>query len=124
MKNLSKPIESHQHHLVNYIISKDKSLLDLHFIYNFLSKSSNWEQGRSYEVVKRSIEHSICFGVYLDTHQKQKLSQVGFGRVVTDNATFAWLCDVFIIDSHRGRVLEAIYCCIPFRVKPFMIASL
>jgi len=91
--------------LKDYVISTDKSLLDLYLVHNFLSKSSYWAQGRSYEVVKRSIEHSICFGVYLDDQQNQKLSQVGFGRIVTDYATFAWLCDVFIIEPHRGRGL-------------------
>jgi len=91
--------------LKDYVISTDKSLLDLYLVHNFLSNSSYWAQGRSYEVVKRSIEHSICFGVYLDDQQNQKLSQVGFGRIVTDYATFAWLCDVFIIEPHRGRGL-------------------
>ena len=105
MKNLSNSNESRQYLLANYIISTDKSLLDIHLIHTFLSKSSYWAQGRSYEIVKKSIEQSLCFGVYLDNQQKQKLSQVGFGRIVTDYATFAWLCDVFIIDSHRGKGL-------------------
>jgi len=60
--------------LKDYVISTDKSLLDLYLVHNFLSNSSYWAQGRSYEVVKRSIEHSICFGVYLDDQQNQKLS--------------------------------------------------
>ncbi len=102
---MSNYIESNQHHLVNYFISTDKSLLDVKMIHAFLSKSSYWAQGRSYDIVKKSIEQSLCFGVYIDIHQNQKLSQVGFGRIVTDYATFAWLCDVFIIDSHRGKGL-------------------
>jgi len=60
--------------LEDYVISTDKSLLDLYLVHNFLSNSSYWAQGRSYKVVKRSIEHSICFGVYLDDQQNQKLS--------------------------------------------------
>ncbi len=50
-------------------------------------------------MVQRSIEHSLCFGVYHGTQQ------VGFARVVTDYATFAWLCDVFVLESHRGQGL-------------------
>ena len=89
----------------DFIISTDKSLLDIKLIHNFLSTKSYWAQGRSYEIVKRSIEQSLCFGVYIDIKQKQQLhlEQVGFARVVTDYSTFAWLCDVFIIESHRGQ---------------------
>jgi GNAT superfamily N-acetyltransferase len=100
-----KNIKDHQHQLGDYIISTDKSLIDIKMVHAFLSKSSYWAQGRSYEVVKKSIEHSLCFGLYLDDPQNHKLSQVGFGRIVTDYATFAWLCDVFIIGSHRGKGL-------------------
>jgi len=52
------------------------------------------------ETVVRSIEHSLCFGLY-----EEDGGQVGFARVVTDRSTFAWLCDVFIVESHRGRGL-------------------
>jgi GNAT superfamily N-acetyltransferase len=102
---MSNYIESNQHHQVNYFISTDKSLLDIKMIHVFLSKLSYWAHGRSYEIVKKSIKQSLCFGVYLDGQQNQKHLQVGFGRIVTDYATFAWLCDVFIIDSHRGKGL-------------------
>src|SRR6476661_7154586 len=105
MTNEFKNIKDHQHQLGDYIIITDKSLIDIKMVHAFLSKSSYWAQGRSYEVVKKSIEHSLCFGLYLDDQQYHKLSQVGFGRIVTDHATFAWLCDVFIIDSHRGKGL-------------------
>jgi GNAT superfamily N-acetyltransferase len=89
----------------DFIISTDKSLLDIKLIHNFLSTESYWAQGRSYEIVKRSIEESLCFGVYIDIKQKQQLhlEQVGFARVVTDYSAFAWLCDVFIIEPHRGQ---------------------
>jgi GNAT superfamily N-acetyltransferase len=83
----------------SYLLSTDKSRLDVQLIHSFLSKESYWAQGRSLEVVQKSIENSICFGVY-DGRQ-----QVGFARVVTDCATFAWLCDVFILPSHRGLSL-------------------
>jgi hypothetical protein len=84
----------------NFSISTDKSKLDVGLIHEFLSKSSYWAQGRPLDVVKTSIEHSLCFGAY-DGDQ-----QVGFARIVTDYATFAWLCDVFILESHRGYGLS------------------
>ncbi len=76
-------------------ISTDKSRLDIPLIHAWLSRASYWAQGRSLETVQRSLEHSLCFGVYEGNRQ------VGFARVVTDYATFAWLCDVFVLDSHR-----------------------
>lgn len=82
-----------------FCISTDKSKLDVGLVHEFLSKSAYWAQDRPLDVVKRSIEHSLCFGVY-DGDQ-----QVGFARVVTDYATFAWLCDVFVLESHRGQSL-------------------
>jgi GNAT superfamily N-acetyltransferase len=80
----------------NYSIGTDKSRLDLGMIHDYLSNRSYWARGRSLEAVRRSIENSLCFGVFRDDEQ------VGFARVVTDFATFAWLCDVFILKSHRG----------------------
>lgn len=82
-----------------FTISTDKSRLDLPLIHEYLSQRSYWAQGRTLEAVQRSIEHSLCFGVY------EGERQVGFARVVTDYATFAWLCDVFILESHRGHGL-------------------
>ena len=83
----------------NYIISTDSTRLDVTFIYNFLSNDSYWAQGRSLEIVKRSLENSPNFGLYKGE------SQVGFARVVTDYATFAWLADVFVANDHRGEGL-------------------
>ena len=83
-----------------YCISTNKAKLNLPFIHDFLSQSSYWAQGRAYAVVEKSIEHSLCFGVYASQQQ------VGFARIVTDYATFAWLCDVFVVDSHRGHGLS------------------
>jgi GNAT superfamily N-acetyltransferase len=77
-------------------ISTDKSRLDIDLVHDYLSRVSYWAQGRSRAVVEKSIEHSLCFGVYVG------VDQVGFARVVTDYATFAWLCDLFIVESHRG----------------------
>ena len=83
-----------------YVLSTDKTRLDLDVIYTFLTQSSYWAQQRSFEVMQKSIENSLCFGIY--TAQGQ---QAGFARVVTDYATFAWLCDVFILEAHRGQGL-------------------
>lgn len=81
-----------------YVVSTDPSLLDVSVVRGFLS-SSYWAEGVPADVVRRSIEHSLCFGVY------EGEAQVGFARVVTDRATFAYLCDVFVIESRRGRGL-------------------
>jgi GNAT superfamily N-acetyltransferase len=83
-----------------YEISTEPGRLDLAMIHSWLSTSSYWAQGRPIDVVRRSIEHSLPFGIYQGTQQ------VGFARVVTDFATFAWLADVFILDHHRGRGLS------------------
>jgi GNAT superfamily N-acetyltransferase len=82
-----------------YSISTDRKLLNLELIHNFLSNTSYWAKGRNLEVVLRSIENSLNFGVY------KGREQVGFARVVTDYATFAWIADVFVLPEHRGRGL-------------------
>lgn len=79
-----------------FLVSTDKEKLDLRTIHDWLSNSSYWAQGRPLATVVKSIEQSLCFGVYTENHQ------VGFARVVTDYATFAWLCDVFVLETHRG----------------------
>ena len=87
-----------QHHN-GYTISTDKTKLNLEMIHEFLAYSSYWAKGRSRDAVRKSIAHSLCFGVYSETRQ------VGFARVVTDYTTFAWLCDVFILEEYRGQGL-------------------
>ena len=82
------------------VISDDKSLLDRALIHRFLSERSYWAKGVPREVVDRSIEHSLCFGIYHDGRQ------LGFARVVSDFATFAWLADVFVVEEQRGRGLS------------------
>jgi GNAT superfamily N-acetyltransferase len=79
-----------------YVISTDVSRLDLGTVHNFL-KTSYWAAGVPFEVVERSVENSMIFGVYNGEEQ------VGFARVVTDRATFAYLADVFVLEAHRGR---------------------
>ena len=80
-------------------ISTEKSLLDVHVIHDYLSNRSYWAKGRSIETVKKSIENSFCFGVYTGNQQ------IGFARVVTDFAVYAYILDVFILESHRGKGL-------------------
>ena len=80
-----------------YTISTDKSMLDIELIHRFLTERSYWARNISLELVRRSIENSLCFGAY-DGRQ-----QVGFTRAITDCATFAYVADVFVIESHRGR---------------------
>lgn len=84
----------------DFLISTDKSLLDLDIIHGFLSKESYWAMNIPRDVVERSIEHSLCFGLY---HQQQ---QIGFAKLVTDQATFAYLGDVFVLESYRGKGLS------------------
>ncbi len=83
-----------------YTISTDRERLNVSLIHNFLSDSAYWARSRSLEKVQQSIEHSLNFGVYKGDEQ------IGFARVVTDYATFAWLADVFILDEYRGRGLS------------------
>ena len=82
-----------------YVISTDRARLDLSMIHDFLTNSSYWAVGRKMEIVKRSIEHSLPFGLYDNERQ------IGFARVVTDYATFAWLADVFVLEEARGKGL-------------------
>lgn len=87
-----------KHPEMPYRISDDKRQLDLNMIYTLL-QSSYWAAERSFEVISKSVEHSLCFGVY---HQS---GQVGMMRVVTDHAALSWICDVIIHPDHRGRGL-------------------
>jgi GNAT superfamily N-acetyltransferase len=81
----------------SFQVSTDRTRLDIPMIYRFLSEQSTWAVGISRPVVERSIENSLCFGGYLDGRQ------IAFARVVTDYATMAHLCDVFVVPEYRGR---------------------
>ena len=83
-----------------FTIDTDKSRLQLETIHRFLSESY-WAKGVSLDVVRRAVENSLCFGVYDGD------AQVGFARVISDYATFAYLADVFVLESHRGRGLAS-----------------
>lgn len=78
------------------IISTDKELLDIELIHTVL-KDMYWARGRTLEEVKTTIDHCLCFGVY------EESKQIGFARVLTDYAVFAYLMDVFILPEFRGR---------------------
>jgi GNAT superfamily N-acetyltransferase len=78
-------------------VSTDPAELDLDWIVEALSERAYWALGRPREVIEASIRGSLCFGAFVDQRQ------VGFARVVTDLATFGWVCDVFVDESERGR---------------------
>ena len=80
-------------------INDVKAALQIDLIHGLL-KDAYWCKGISKEVIQNAIEGSLCFGVYIDG------KQVGFARVVTDRATFAWLCDVIVDPNHRGKGLS------------------
>ena len=82
----------------DFSINTDKSKLDMTYIHGFLSKSY-WAENIPLEVVQRSIDGALCFGIYHD-------KQIGFARVITDEATFAYLADVFIDEDYRGKGLS------------------
>lgn len=77
-------------------ISTDKSRLDIKMIYSFLTESY-WAKGRSLADVQKSIDNSLCFGVFLDKYQ------IGFARICTDYTVFVYLMDVFILPEYRGE---------------------
>ena len=83
-----------------YTISTDDDLLDIQIIHDFIANQSYWGKGRKVEVVQRSLDNSLNFGLY------QNGQQIGFARIVTDFATFAWVADVFVLEAYRGRGLS------------------
>ena len=88
--------------MTNILVSIDPQKLQIEIIHNYLSNESYWAEGRSIETVKKSIENSLCFGIY------ENDQQIGFARVVTDYAVFGWIMDLFILPSHQGKGLGKI----------------
>ena len=82
----------------DYLISTDPAKLDLEAIHAALS-TAYWSTDISKAVVEKALAHSLCFGLY------QGQQQVGLSRVVTDYATYAYLCDVYVLEAHRGKGL-------------------
>lgn len=83
-----------------YEISTDPARLDVTAVHAYLTRSY-WSPGIPIETVKRAARNSLCFGLY----ERASGAQVGLARVVTDHATFAYLCDVYVLEEHRGRGL-------------------
>ncbi len=89
-------INAQEYRRGKFLISTDRKRLDLDIVHAFLTKCY-WAKGIPREIVARSIENSLCFGVYEEDRQ------IGFGRVISDFATYAYIGDVFVLESHRGR---------------------
>jgi GNAT superfamily N-acetyltransferase len=83
-----------------YRFSTDPSLLQVDMIHHYLSEESYWAQNIPKEIVEKSIANSLCFGLYRGD------KQIGFTRLITDKATFAYLGDVFVIEAYRGKGLS------------------
>ena len=94
---MSRPSDANAGLPTGVRISTDPADVDLDWVHAALSERAYWALGRSREVVEHSIRSSICFGAYEGDRQ------VGFARVVTDEATFGWVCDVFVEEAWRGR---------------------
>ena len=84
----------------DFKISSDPSMLDLDVIYDFIS-TSYWANGIPRPTLEKAISNSLVFGLYKNTGE-----QVGFARITTDRATFAYLADVFVLDAYRGLGLS------------------
>ncbi|HRD40898.1 MAG TPA: GNAT family N-acetyltransferase [Bacteroidia bacterium] len=105
------------------LYSSDKKLLQLNVIHAYLSQESYWSQGIPEEIVRKSIEGSLCFAAYHDN------KQIAFARVVTDKATFAYLADVFVIEAYRKKgvsknLMQFIMECEEIKgIRKFMLAT-
>ena len=106
----------------NYTISTDKSRIDVEVVHDFLTHSY-WAEGITRDVIVRSVENSLCFGLYNDDRL------VGFARVISDLATFAYLADVFVVPAERGKglstwMLEVIFALPDLQgLRRFMLAT-
>ena len=106
-----------------FTFSTDKANLDVPYIHKFLSQDSYWAKNVPMEIVQRSIEHSLTIGIY------DQEKQIGFARVVSDYATFAYLGDVFVDPAYRGRglskqLMEFIFSFEEFKVlRRFILAT-
>lgn len=90
----------HEAHHAGYLISDDASRLNVDAVHAYLT-TSYWAKGIPRDVVARSLENSMSLGIYAAGG-----AQVGLVRVITDSATFAYLCDVYVLEAHRGRGLS------------------
>ena len=92
---------SDSQHPAGFTISTDPSRLDITAIHQYLAEESYWAKSMPRPLLEKAIANSLCFGLYAPNGQ-----QAGFARVVTDYATFAWLCDVFVLPAYRGQGLS------------------
>jgi GNAT superfamily N-acetyltransferase len=83
----------------DFEISTDPARVDIAVVHSFLT-NCYWAKGISPALVQRSLEHSICFSIFHGN------AQIGFARVITDRATFAYLADIFVLEAHRGKGLS------------------
>lgn len=83
-------------HKNGYQISTDKNRIDFEAVHSYLSEDSYWCKQIPKETLQRAIENSMCFGIYYND------DQAGFARVISDNASFAYICDVFVLPEFRG----------------------
>ena len=90
----------------NFVVSADRARLDIDAIHGFLS-GTYWAANIPRDLLERSIRHSMPFGIYETTDDGQPERLVGFARVITDYATFGYIADVFVLETHRGRGLAA-----------------
>jgi N-acetylglutamate synthase-like GNAT family acetyltransferase len=122
MKTISMPDDFY---IEGYRFSFSKEAIPKDIVYDYLSRESYWAKGISMELVERSIENSICLGIYND-----KGLLAGFGRMITDQAVFAYLADIFILETHRGKGLSKVmvqaFCDLAeqFQVRRTMLATL
>ena len=113
---------------VPYVVSSDAAHVDRDLVYGFLRDEAYWSLGLPRDVFDRGLEHSLCFSAF-DGDPARGGRQAGFARVVTDRATFAWLCDVFVLPAHRGRgvskrLLDAVMAHPDLeRVRNFLLAT-
>jgi len=88
--------------MAKYVVSTDSKHVDRELVWRFLHDEAYWSLGVPRNIVEQAIDASICFSAFADDPNRGA-PQVGFARVVTDKATFAWLCDVFVLPEHRGK---------------------
>lgn len=88
-------MDIHEYHRGEYTISTDPARIDTHKVHEMLTQLTYWAQNRTLDVVEKAAANSLNFGVYHNG------AMVGYARIVTDYATFAWLCDVIILPEHR-----------------------
>lgn len=94
---------------MGYLLTTDPGRVDIDLVHRWLSEQSYWAKGRDRAVVERSIAGSHNYSVFEDSVYEDSVHddarQAAFARAVTDGATFAWICDVFVEEQHRGKGL-------------------